>query len=80
MKVFDCANSAADLGMYKAYTDKYYTTEVVHTQQLAYAVAIVPTYSKRLGSATPLWIIHSFNQVCFHSKIYCRWMCMQLIH
>ncbi|GJE95314.1 hypothetical protein PsYK624_114980 [Phanerochaete sordida] len=53
---------ASDLGIYTVYASRYYAAEVILTDQLASAVAILPTYSMRLGSDTPLWIVLSFDR------------------
>ncbi|GBE85854.1 hypothetical protein SCP_0803760 [Sparassis crispa] len=54
---------STDLGVYVAYADRLQDMEVIATDQLAAAVAIIPITSKRLGNEVPLWVVHSFDRV-----------------
>ncbi|GBE83134.1 hypothetical protein SCP_0501810 [Sparassis crispa] len=54
---------ATELGIYVAYRDTYHDLEVVPTDKLAAAVALLPTTSRRLGADVLLWIVHLFDRM-----------------
>jgi len=56
-------DSCSDLGIYTVYRDAFDELEVIATSQLAAGVALIPATSRRLRSAKPLWIMHSFDRV-----------------
>ncbi|TBU28853.1 hypothetical protein BD311DRAFT_662682, partial [Dichomitus squalens] len=55
--------SSDGLGIYVAYANRLGPMEVVDSNHLAAAVAIIPITSHIRGREHPIWIVHSFDRV-----------------